>query len=324
LDCTILSLPLETALSIPEQEQAGVIDDWIMQIAEANEVGMGGAQFDVGGAIQEQQEQQEQGYDAPGSGSGYFDYAMPMLGMSQPQQQQQSQSAEEANISAPVPSAASYLEVASLRSRSPSISPHHEFFTTFNNPHQLPPFHYLEERMSAPQQSMYINGRGFYSDPYLSNTSHVNANPQERGASSGYGMIDTGVGMGFLPPPPPPPPPPGLLEDLDYPLVTNETGYAISNPDSDISSSPSSSSLSTTFDSSSSYSIGGDFRVVNAGTPAPPPPPPPPPGSVHHSTLQVRTVKRRHQRQGSLSVSVSPVPVDVPVSMSFEDVRTLY
>ncbi|KXN91548.1 Copper resistance protein CRF1, partial [Leucoagaricus sp. SymC.cos] len=299
LDCTILSLPPDTALSIPESQQAEVIDEWIRTISSSNnniaEAGVTGqlagwdnlAQLTAGrrqcatctsffctcekGATQREANccdkpraspplsadmgtsmmvSEQQGYD--GSAAGFFDYTM--LGM-QPSND------------------ASFLDTSGIeafRSRSPSISP--QSSQEFPPQSQFSIFPY--NALPAPQQSMYINGRGFYSDPYLSLSSNMTGmNDNERGMdNTGFGMIDTP----FLHLPP-------LSSNLGYqPSGT----YAVSNPDSDTSS----------FDSSVD-----DFV-------APPPPPPPP--------QPFTTSKQQKQNQQHHALSVS--------SVSFEDVRTLY
>jgi hypothetical protein len=67
----------------------------------------------------------------------------------------------------------------------------------------------LVEKMSPSQQSMYINGRGFYSDPYLSMSSN------ERSVDN-FGVLDT--------------PAPFM------PMQVSNLNYPVSNPDSDSSS----------------------------------------------------------------------------------------
>lgn len=252
LDCTILSLPPDTALSIPEPQQAEAIDEWIRQV-QANPdsmmmPGMDGqltgwdnlAQLSAGrrqcatctsfycSCERESNDHHESSNEASccdkpkpadmgsmlissGQGQGYgspsfFDYSM--LGIQ--------------------PSNDAFLDTAAIeafRSRSPSISP--------NSHHEFPPqlfatlaYSTLVDKMPAPQQSMYINGRGFYSDPYLSMSSNEHVD--------GF-VLDTHTPLLSLP-----------LSNVDYPTGT----YAVSNPDSDTSS----------FDSVDDF--------------APPPPPP--------------------------------------------------
>ncbi|KAF9444289.1 hypothetical protein P691DRAFT_763537 [Macrolepiota fuliginosa MF-IS2] len=328
LDCTILSLPPDTALSIPEQQQADMIDEWIRQVQAnpdsmmissmdgqltgwdnlaqltagrrqcatctsffctcekevgvdrhhhhhhepSNEVSccdkpklvdMGSGQGQGRGGVAAAAAIAAGGYGS--SAPDFFDYSM--LGMQ------------------PSNDTSSYLDTAAIeafRSRSPSISPnsihhhHHEFssqmFTTTAAP-SFTPYSALVDKMPASQQSMYINGRGFYSDPYLSMSSNSNgANNHERGSSGGGGggadgfVLDTHTPFLSLP-----------LSDVDYPPGT----YAVSNPDSDTSS----------FDSVE------DFV------------------SVPSSSQRAVSVVHQHQQQTKRS-SVSPVSV--------EGMRTLY
>lgn len=111
-----------------------------------------------------------------------------------------------------------YLDTTAMeafRSRSPSISPHstHDPYppqflsTTFSFPT-------LSDKMPASQQSMYINGRGFYSDPYLSLSSN------ERTVDD-FAVLEAPTPFLAL-----------SVSNVDYPPGT----YAVSNPDSDTSS----------------------------------------------------------------------------------------
>jgi hypothetical protein len=217
---------------------------------------------------------QAQGGEYDGSTNGFFEYAM--LGM-QPSTTTNDGFLPDTNTPAG--------GIDAFRSRSPSISPHHDSFSTSPLFAAFPYSSALVDKMAAPQQSMYINGRGFYSDPYLSLSSTHND-------QNGFGMIQDGGSpyMHALQPPPAPLSPltSNAPEYLNQQTngTTATSSYAVSNPDSDTSSS---------FDSS----IDDHFA----------PPPPAAPSSLSSHQLQSHNSKHH-------SLSISPV--------SFEDVRTLY
>lgn len=109
-------------------------------------------------------------------------------------------------------------DVDAFRSRSPSISPR-------NGGDQFPSHLFNgDDRLSAPQQSMYINGRGFYSDPYLSLASNN---------SCGGDVLSSAV---FLPPTTDVTSFDFAHQHLQQQDEVSAPTYAVSNPDSDTSS----------------------------------------------------------------------------------------
>ncbi|KAF5345846.1 hypothetical protein D9756_011216 [Leucocoprinus leucothites] len=292
LDCTILSLPPDTALSIPEPQQAEVIDEWIRQMSSSNNNNLAGGGWDPNGNssnsnnnISPQRQpcatctsffctcEKREASSSPVAGdhhpheaaaprnccdkprlspppptmmvtstsSDFFDYTM--LGSMQP--------------STTTTNDAGFMDaVDPFRSRSPSVSPQsahdEESLSTqlFGGPGFLYSTPDFVDKIPVPQQSMYINGRGFYSDPYLSLSSP---------GGGGGGGHESQTHSGFTPFLPPPPTAATLLQtpmDFDYDFVyqhqqmedaavTAAGGggpgeirtYAVSNPDSDTSSS---------------------------------------------------------------------------------------
>lgn len=213
LDCTILSLPPSAALSIPDPQQEEVIDQWIRQMSS--------------GAVWDDDEVQRQ---QPYSAAGVTDKPTRT-----PPQSSAAPADMIASLNFPTFTAtnenAFMSDVAAFQSRSPHSGDDNQFSSHLFSGATG------SDRLPAPQQSMYINGRGFYSDPYLS--------PSD---SSGGG--DGFASTVFLPPS-------TSVTDFD---VTHQhlqqqdeasVTYAISNPDSDTSS--------TSFESSGDeHSMFGD------------------------------------------------------------------
>lgn len=261
LDCTILSLPADTALSIPVAQQAEAIDEWIRRVqANPDSMMMSPSSVDdqtagwVDGlaqstAVRRQCTTCTSFYTCEKEGSDHSNPPNEASCCSKPKTTDMSSmmsvpgnSQEQAGYGSPdyfdyssmlgniQPSDETYFDATTsvmepLRSRSPSVP--------LNSTHDLPsqlftsfPYSTLIDKMPPSQHSMYINGRGFYSDPYLSLSS------SER--MEGF-VLDTQTPFLALP-----------LSNADYTPRT----YAASNPDSDTSS----------FDSLDDF--------------APPPPPP--------------------------------------------------
>lgn len=245
LDCTILSLPPDAALSMPEPQQAEVIDEWIRQMSTD-------AAWDDG--VRQQYSAAVSATDKPVRTS-----PQPSAAIVAPDMM--------ASSSFPTFSTSESMfmsDVDAFRSRSPSISPHHggDQFPShlFNG----------DDRLSAPQQSMYINGRGFYSDPYLCLASSDSCGGGDALSSAVYLPPTTNVtDFDFAH---------QHLQRQDEVPVT----YAVSNPDSDTSS--------TSFESS----VDEQHSLLGGGGNAP--------TSVHPtSSLQGRQYH---------SLSVSPVSFD--------------
>lgn len=246
LDCTILSLPPDTALSIPEPLQAEAIDEWIRQvqvnpdstITASNSNDSNGNVIDDGRfAGWDSLAQLATGRTQCATCNSFF-CTCEKEAADDDRQRREVTNEDSACCDKPkVPSvdmgqgnyeSSDFLDYSMLgindvyldsamdvfRSRSPSSSPNsnpESFSQMLSTPFAYPA---LVEKMSPSQQSMYINGRGFYSDPYLSMSSN------ERGVDN-FGVLDT-----------PTPFMPMQVSNLDYPVEN----YAISNPDSDSSS----------------------------------------------------------------------------------------
>ena len=241
LDCTILSLPPDAALSIPEPQQAEMIDEWIRQMSSD-------VAWDDG--VRQQYSAAASVTDEPVGTS-----PQPSAAIVAPDMM--------ASSSFPAFSTNENMfmsDVDAFRSRSSSISPH-------NNGGDQFPSHLFngDDRLSAPQQSMYINGRGFYSDPYLCLASSD---------SCGGDALSSAVYL----------PPATNVTDFDFAhqhlQQHNEVPvtYAVSNPDSDTSS--------TSFESS------GDEQHSSLGGGSAP--------TLVHPTSSLQG-RQRH------SLSVSPV-----------------
>jgi hypothetical protein len=243
LDCTILALPPDTALSIPEPLQIEAIDEWIRQVQANPDSTI--ATFNSNSTIDD------------GRFAGWDNIAQLTSGRTQcatcnsffctcgkeaatgDRQRCEMTNEDPACCDKPkLPSvdmsgsnnqghggyeSSDFLDYSMLGMNEVYLDPAMEVFPprrSLTSPSNSNPdtfsqmlstsFAYpaLGEKMSPSQQSMYINGRGFYSDPYLSMSSN------ER--SVDFGILDTSAPF--------------------MPMQASNLNYPVSNPDSDSSS----------------------------------------------------------------------------------------